>query len=210
MGNIPVLYEDNWLLIVDKPSGMLTVPTPRKERRTLTSALNEENRAPDSPKLYPCHRLDRETSGAIIYAKGEAARDRMMDLFRSRKVHKTYLALVQGGVSGHGRLSYPVEGAYAMTRYHVVESRRSFSVVKCFPETGRTNQIRIHFKMVGHPLVGETKFAFRKDFALKAKRLMLHAQQLEFVHPMTSRQIKVEAELPADMRDFIGSRAKEH
>jgi RluA family pseudouridine synthase len=210
MGNIPVLFEDKWLLIVDKPAGLLTVPTPRNEKRTLTSILNQEYRSPESPRIYPCHRLDRDTSGAIIYARGEEARDRMMDLFRSRKVHKTYVAVVHGSLSGHGRISIPIEGSPALTKYHVVETRGLFSVVRVFPETGRTNQIRIHFKQIDHPLVGETKFAFRKDYALKAKRAMLHALQLEFNHPVTARFIKVEAGLPDDMRAFLGARAKEH
>ena len=83
--NIPIIYEDEWLLVADKPSGLLTVPTPKNEKRTLTSILN----------LYPCHRLDRETSGLIIYAKDKSTQQKMMDEFRGRKVKKTYLAFVR-------------------------------------------------------------------------------------------------------------------
>ena len=208
MGNIPVLYDDKWLLIVDKPAGLLTVPSPHDEKRTLTSILNQEYRAPESPRLHPCHRLDRDTSGVVIYARGEEARDRMMDLFRSRKVHKTYVAFIHGSLSGHGRISIPLEDRPALTKFHVTDNYGLFSVVRVFPETGRTNQIRIHFKAIGHPLVGDAKFAFRKDFALKAKRAMLHALQLEFIHPVTSRAMRVEAQLPADMREFIAARGK--
>jgi 23S rRNA pseudouridine1911/1915/1917 synthase len=201
--NIPIAYEDAWLVIVDKPAGLLTVPTPRNERRTLESVLNEERRRPEEPQWFPCHRLDRETSGLLIFAKGKEMQGKMMDQFRSRRVKKTYTAFVQGKVAGHGRITVPVDGSQAFTRYHVTRSGIDFSVVKAFPETGRKNQIRIHFKAAGHPVVGESKFAFRKDFRLRAKRAMLHAESLEFDHPVTKKHVKVFAELPMDMRRFL-------
>ncbi|MGE5309415.1 MAG: RluA family pseudouridine synthase [Deltaproteobacteria bacterium] len=201
--NIPVIYDDNWLMVVDKPSGLLSVPAPGKGRRTLVSILNEEARPPETPPLLPCHRLDRETSGLIVFAKGKETEELMADLFRARRVKKTYIAFAQGRVAGHGRIARPVDGVPAATRYHAVGDRRDFTVLKVFPETGRTNQIRIHFKAIGHPLVGETKFAFRKDYALKAKRVMLHAESLEFEHPVTKRPLRLTAPLPADMQRFL-------
>lgn len=191
------------MLIVDKPAGLLTVPAPGHERRTLESVLNEERAGTDSPRLFPCHRLDRETSGVIIFAKGRVARDQMMDMFRSRRVKKTYVAFVQGRIAGHGRITLPVEGEQAFTRFHVTRSGLKFSVVKAFPETGRRNQIRIHFKAIGHPLVGETKFAYRRDSTVKARRMMLHAESLEFDHPVTRRRLRVTAQLPSDMQGFL-------
>lgn len=201
--NIPVIYEDHWLLIVDKPAGLLTVPAADKERRTLESILNQELRKADPSPIFPCHRLDRETSGLIIFAKGRQAQQKMMDLFRSRRVKKTYVAFVQGRLAGHGRITLPIDGDEAFTRYHVARAGADFSVLKVFPETGRKNQIRIHFKAAGHPVVGESKFAFRKDFALRAKRAMLHAESLEFDHPLMKRHIKVTAPMPADMQRFL-------
>lgn len=203
MSNIPVIYDDTWLLVVDKPAGLLSVPTPAKERRTLVSILNEEMRAPDAPRLFPCHRLDRDTSGLIIFAKGKVVEEKMMNLFRSHKVKKTYLAFVQGEMSGHGKISFPVDRDTAVTKYHVTRSSRDFSVVKAFPETGRKNQIRIHFKAVGHPIVGDSKFAFRKDFAIKAKRALLHAESLEFEHPVTKKLVRLSADIPPDMVRFL-------
>jgi len=192
--NIPIVYEDNWLLIADKPSGLLVIPTPKKEKRTLTSILS----------LHPCHRLDRETSGLIIYAKTKSVQKKMMDLFSRRLVKKHYLAFVQGKLRQRsGEIRMPIEGKPAQTRYEVLEERNGFSIVKVSPFTGRKNQIRIHFKSIGHPLVGESKFAFRKDFALKAKRACLHAAFLEFLHPVTNKILKVEAKLAADMEQFL-------
>jgi len=202
---IPVIYEDDWLLIVNKPSGLLVIPTPRNERRTLTNILNEDliKRAV-LYRLHPCHRLDRETSGLIIYAKGKSIQKKMMDEFRYKKVKKTYIAFVQGLLrQAQGEIRIPIEGLAATTRYKIIEKRRDFTVVEVNPLTGRTNQIRIHFKRIGHPLVGETRFAFRRDAVLKAKRVCLHAQSLEFIHPLTEKTIRVDIDLPADLGEFL-------
>jgi len=203
--NIPVAYEDNWLLAVDKPAGLLVIPTPKNERRTLTSILNEDSHGrKETRRLRLCHRLDRETSGLIIYAKGKLIQKKMMQEFKSRKVKKTYIAFIHGVLlKNNGHIDLPIEGVRAVTDYQVIESRRDFSIARVRPQTGRTNQIRIHFKMIGHPLVGETKFAFRKDFALKAKRLCLHAKELIFTHPVTGEPVYVSVSLAADMERFL-------
>ncbi len=202
---IPVIYEDDWLLAVDKPAGLLTVPTPRKEKRTLTSLLNDRARENGLGfRLHPCHRLDRETSGIILYAKGKSAQKKMMDLFRQRRVKKTYLAFVQGALpSQRGEIARPIEGSSALTRYIVVEERKDFSIIEVRPESGRTNQIRIHFKMLGHPLVGETRYAFRRDFKLRHPRVCLHASSLEFRHPVTGLWLALKSELARDLKDFL-------
>lgn len=203
--NIPIVYEDEWLLVLNKPSGLLTVPTPRRESRTLTSIVNEDLKQKGlSYHLYPCHRLDRETSGLIIYAKGKSMQKKMIEAFRSKGIKKTYLAFVQGVLpKAQGEIRYPIENKSALTRYKVLEKRNGFSIVDIMPLTGRTNQIRIHFKRIGHPLLGETKFAFRRDFKLKAKRLCLHAQSLEFIHPVTKKPTYLLIDLPQDLREFL-------
>ncbi len=194
--NIPVVFEDDWLLVVDKPSGLLVIPTPKKEQRTLTSILG----------LHPCHRLDRETSGLIIYAKGKSIQQKMMDEFRGRKVKKTYIAFVRGVPSkNQGQINFAIEGRPALTKYKVIEKRKDFAIVEVNPVTGRTNQIRIHFKQIGNPILGETKYAFRKDFKIKAKRLCLHAQELSFRHPVTGENICLRAPLAKDMADFLNT-----
>jgi RluA family pseudouridine synthase len=201
ISNIPVVYEDNWFLIVDKPSGLLTIPTPKKESRTLTSILNAdlENRGL-SYRLHPCHRLDRETSGLIIYAKGKSTQQKMMELFKQKKVRKSYIAFAQGDfANSHGRIRIPIKNLGAVTEYKVLKRRKDFTVVQATPLTGRTNQIRIHFKQIGHPILGETRYAFRRDFKIKAKRLCLHADRLEFIHPITKNLISLSADLPSSM-----------
>jgi 23S rRNA pseudouridine1911/1915/1917 synthase len=207
--NLSVLYEDDWLLAIDKPAGLLTIPTPKKETRTLTSILNDDLKQKRiSYRLHPCHRLDRETSGAIIYAKGKSIQQKVMELFKLRKVKKTYLAFVQGALpQAQGQINIPIEGEASLTGYIVIEKRRDFSIIEVMPLTGRTNQIRIHFKEIGHPLVGETKYAFRRDFKLKNKRLCLHAREIGFVHPCTNKYLQIIAELPGDLKDFLEKHA---
>jgi 23S rRNA pseudouridine1911/1915/1917 synthase len=205
--NIPVVYEDDWLLVVDKPSGLLVIPTPKNEQRTLTSILNEDlEKRGLAYRLHPCHRLDRETSGLIIYAKGKSVQKKMMDVFRDKKIKKTYLAFVQGILSrNQGEIKSPIEGLEAVTKYKVMQRRENFTFAEIMPLTGRTNQIRIHLKEIGHPIVGETRFAFRRDFALKAKRLCLHAQTLEFIHPVTKKNIFLSSILPQDLKKILNS-----
>ena len=203
--SIPVIYEDEWILVVDKPPGLLVIPTPKNEPRTLTSILNgdlENKKA--LYRLHPCHRLDRETSGLIIYAKGKSTQKKMMDLFKQRSVKKAYIAFLKDNIpKNEGKITSPIEGKGCVTNYKVIAKRKDFAIVEVTPLTGRTNQIRIHFKSIGHPILGETKFAFRKDFKVKAKRLCLHAQQLEFVHPVTNKLLKLRSELPHDLKDLL-------
>ncbi len=203
--NIPIVFEDDWLLVVNKPAGLLSVQTPKHESRTLTSILNQD--AQDRGlkyRLHPCHRLDRETSGLFIYAKGESIEHKMIGAFRDRLVGKKYIAFVHGKLPQlQGVISSAIEGKSALTKYRVIQEKSNYSVVDISPVTGRTNQIRIHFKHIQHPLVGEDKFAYRKDFALRAKRVCLHAEYLEFKHPQTAKMIVVKSPLPEDMQKFF-------
>lgn len=203
--NIPVIYEDEWLVAVNKPSGLLTIPTPKKEPRTLTSILNDDLKEKGiSYRLHPCHRLDRETSGIILYAKGKSAQKKMMQGFKEKKITKRYIAFVQGAMpKNYGEVNQAIDGQSAITRYKVIQRRKDFTVIEAEPLTGRKNQIRIHFKGMGHPLVGETKFAFRKDFLLRAKRLCLHAKEIGFIHPATGKQMLLSVDLPRDLKEFL-------
>ncbi len=207
--NIPIVYEDDWLLIVDKPSGLLSIPTPRKESRTLTSILNADLIEKGLPyRLHPCHRLDRETSGLVIYAKGKSTQKKMMELFKGREIEKSYVAFVRGNLSKReGQIKVPIEGLSSITNYKTIAKKKDFDIVEAKPLTGRTNQIRIHFKSIGHPILGETKFAFRRDFNIRAKRLCLHAQDLGFLHPVTKQYIRLHSDLPQDLKEFLDKHA---
>ncbi len=213
---INILYEDDQYIAFFKPAGLLAVPADKGEEQSLTEIVNIEfasrPEAMEGLKLHPCHRIDRDTSGVMLFAKGQPARDQMMNLFRARMVQKKYIAFVHGKVL-HPRgemksrlkedISSGDRNSMSITRYALKQQFRKFAVVEVTPLTGRTNQIRIHFKEVGNPLVGENKFVYRKDFDLKFKRTALHASELSFVQPYTKEKIRVEAELSQDMQNFL-------
>lgn len=206
-----IVYEDEWLMVVDKPSGMLVIPTPKKETNTLSDLLNKElDERGIEANAYPCHRLDRETSGLILYAKGKRAQKLMMDEFKLRRVKKIYTAIVQGNPKkDSGIIKFNIfnrnksRSEEAITKYRVLERRKDYSIVEAEPVTGRTNQIRIHFARIGHPILGESVYAFRKDFKLKFKRVALHAGVLEFMHPVTKKDMKFTSKLPEDLENLI-------
>jgi 23S rRNA pseudouridine1911/1915/1917 synthase len=206
-----IIYEDDWLLVIDKPSGMLVIPTPKNEKNTLTDLLNRElDERGIEVNAYPCHRLDRETSGVIIYAKGKSAQKAMMDEFKKRAVKKLYIALVHGAVKKpFDIIKTPIYNKSknrkedAVTKYRVTGRRKAFSILEVEPLTGRTNQIRIHMAGIGHPLVGESVYSFRKDHALRFRRTALHALKLEFAHPHTKNNVSFESALPQDIEKLI-------
>lgn len=206
-----IIYEDDYILVINKPSGMLVVATPKGETNTLTDLLNEElNRRGRPVAAYPCHRIDRETSGLIVYAKSGLARARMMEQFKRHLVRKTYIAFVHGTprknsdtLKGYVYNKTKRKKELMITRFKVIERRKDFSILEVEPVTGRTNQIRIHFKELGHPLVGESVYAFRKDFRLKFKRVALHAKAVEFNHPVSGKRMRFDLPLPDDMLNFL-------
>ena len=221
---IPILYEDQVCIAFDKPPGLLVVPAESKNTTTLTDIVNEQFSAQhtsskDNPEqfyLHPCHRLDKDTSGVILYAKGKRNQQLFMDVFNQKKVRKFYTAFVHGHLDRkEGEIRGEIKDFYqekfakhssgkpALTRYRVLESRKAFSIVDVMPVTGRTNQIRIHFVQLKHPLVGEDKYAFRKDFELRFKRTALHARELEWYHPLLKKNVTAVAELPDDMVRFL-------
>lgn len=106
-----------------------------------------------------------------------------------------------------GTISSPIEGKSALTKYKVIQEKSNYSVVEIYPLTGRTNQIRIHFKSLQHPLVGEDKFAFRKDFALRFKRVCLEAKELNFKHPVTAKELNLSIDLAPDLKKFLEEHA---
>jgi len=133
--------------------------------------MKTQKRKANQYRLYPCHRLDRETSGLVIYAKGRVAQQRLMEMFRKHMIHKTYHAFAHGRIGQDtGIIRIPLEGKSAVTRYRVVRRCAEYSIVEVITETGRKNQIRLHFKGIGHPLVGESKFIFRKGLLLAGKK----------------------------------------
>ena len=213
---INVLYEDDQYIVFDKPAGLVVIPTPKRESKTLVSIVNQQCVGQsDSSKLHPCHRIDRDTSGVIIFAKGKRNQKLMMDCFKNRAVEKKYIAFVHGILPsksgefrksikdfGHRKFQKNIPAIPAVTTYKVIEIRKDFSIVEVQPVTGRTNQIRIHFSQAKHPVVGDRKYAFARDYPLKFRRTALHAAQLEWTHPVSQKKICVRSNMPKDMAEF--------
>ncbi len=209
------IYEDKDILIVDKPSGLLTVSGPNDKKNSLTALINDLNSSENnSPKVYPCHRLDKETSGVLIFAKGKAVQQKIMDQFRAKKVNKVYIAFINGDVNKNsGILKSYIQAAWpyrsnqqkklAITNYKVIGKGENFSIMKLEPITGRTNQIRLQFKDIGHPLVGERRFVMARDWPIKFKRVALHSFSVEFTHPTSNTRVMFSADLPNDMNKFL-------
>ena len=216
---IKVLYEDDYFVVFDKPAGLLVIPTPKKEKNTLVNIVNAQySVSQNDAKLHPCHRLDRDTSGVIIFAKGKRNQQLMREEFQKLAVQKTYIAIIHGTLQKiQGEMRSPIRDLdqqkyhyqgvprLAITRYKVIEIRRGYSVLEVYPITGRTNQIRIQLSEVGHPLLGERKYAFARDYTLKFRRPALHAHRLRWQHPINRKYIEVKSPLPEDMRFFLAT-----
>ncbi|HEV8548900.1 MAG TPA: RluA family pseudouridine synthase [Polyangiaceae bacterium] len=219
-----VVHQDSHVIVVLKPPGISTVPYNDEETGTLAelveTRLRRGQRGPQSP-LGVVHRLDKDTSGLIVFARTLAAKRGLKQQFRVHSVARRYLALAHGPVRTgtlHSRLvrdrgdgrrgstDHPELGRDAITHVRVLEKLDGATLIECRLETGRTHQIRIHLAEEGYPLVGER--VYTKGYTgrlISAPRLMLHAFELGFEHPVTGAPLHFEAPMPADFRDVLVS-----
>jgi len=220
MKGFEIVFEDGCLIVLNKIAKVLIQPSPKREKVTLTSLLAKEK----NQKVFPCHRLDRETTGLIIYAKSEVIQRKVMDQFRNGEVKKKYIAFVKGNlkkrkgvwegkiIDREGKI-FSEKSKYAKTFYRVLKDFSGWSVLELSPVTGRTNQLRIQLAKINHPILGEDKYAFRRDFSsiggfasggkVKFKRLGLHAFYLSFTHPISRQKVTLEIDLAIDMQEFL-------
>jgi 23S rRNA pseudouridine1911/1915/1917 synthase len=212
---ITILYEDDDLIAVDKAAGLLTVASPEVRYETAEAFLNTYLGARrGETRVHVVHRLDRDTSGVLVFAKNGDMRDRLQTLFAAHDIERIYVAIV------HGKLAEPsgtfhsflaedkelrvksvagvVSGKEAITHYRTTASGRRFSMLDVTLETGRRNQIRVHLAEAGHPVVGDTMYGKGLDDPLG--RLALHARHLAFIHPRTRKRIEVTMPIPAEFR----------
>jgi 23S rRNA pseudouridine1911/1915/1917 synthase len=218
---LDVLYEDAELLVINKPAGLVVHPGAGRRAGTLANALLGSGRrlsdagGADRPGIV--HRLDKDTSGALLVAKTNAAHRALARAFQARAVRKTYLALVEGRMEHDaGEISLPIGrhprqrtkmavrpdgGRDARTGWRVVERFRSSTLLEVRLYTGRTHQIRVHLASVGHPVVGDAAYGRGARYP----RTGLHAAVLEFEHPATGRTLRVEAPPPEDFRGMLES-----
>jgi 23S rRNA pseudouridine1911/1915/1917 synthase len=232
--NIPidVVYEDDTLVVVNKPAGLVVHPAAGTPSGTLANALAYHFQQLPARGVRPgiVHRLDRDTSGLIVVAKTEAALENLSDQFRDRTVFKSYVALVHGRMSpDSGKIDQPVArdrsnrtrmavvrgGRNAVTLYRVRRSFDRFTLLDVELKTGRTHQIRVHLAWLKHPVVGDETYGGGRDNTIQdpqlrahvrnLKRHFLHAEKLSFTHPTTGEVVKFESPLPAELSALLAT-----
>ncbi len=217
-----IVYEDVSLLVINKPRGLVVHPAAGNERGTLVNALL--NHCTDlsgiAGELKPgiVHRLDKDTTGLLVVAKNDRAHLSLSKQIGEKSAKRIYLALVEGNITeDSGRVDAPLgrsqvdrkkiavveDGRQAATRYYVLERFGDLTLVECHLETGRTHQIRVHMKHIGHPVVGDPVYGIRKQ-RYRLDGQLLHAARLEFTHPETGERMKFEAPLPEDFQEVLG------
>jgi 23S rRNA pseudouridine1911/1915/1917 synthase len=219
---LEVVFEDDTLLVVNKPAGLVVHPGSGNWRGTLLNALLR--RVPGLsalPRAGIVHRLDKDTSGLLVVAKTLAAQASLVRQLQARSVKREYLAVAHGRVARDGRIEAPIgrhpvrrtkmavvaRGRPAVTHYRVLERHAGASILRCRLETGRTHQIRVHLSALGHPLVGDSSYG--KRGGVPFPRQALHAERLELVHPKTGKTMSWQADPPADMQELIAALRRE-
>jgi 23S rRNA pseudouridine1911/1915/1917 synthase len=226
---LDVLYEDEHVLVIDKPAGLVVHPGAGNPAGTLVNALLHRDPSLELlPRAGIVHRLDKDTSGVMVVARTLPAHIALVEQLSNRQVHRQYLAIVVGSLVSGGtanaaidrhprdrvRMAVREDGKDAVTHYRLRERFRNHTALECRLETGRTHQIRVHMAYLKHPIVGDPLYggSFKlpkgasEDFiaALRGfKRQALHAEVLEFAHPVTGEPIRCSAPIPEDMQHLL-------
>lgn len=209
-----ILYEDEFLLIIDKPAGILVHPTVSEDGTSIANGVTHYYRQKNLPyAFHPIHRLDRGTSGILAIAK-IAHIQQILSSENHTMLNRTYLAIVHGTTPPHGTITAPIarkegsiiertvdpSGQEARTDYETLLTRDGLSLVRLTLHTGRTHQIRVHMASIGHPLIGDDLYGSTyHDFARQA----LHSASLTFIHPITGQELRIHSSLPNDMTRLL-------
>ena len=225
---IEVIYEDNDILVVNKPKGLVVHPANGNPDGTLVNAIMaicKDSLSGIGGELRPgiVHRLDKDTSGLLVVAKNDKAHINMSEQIKDRKVKKTYIALVRGIIAeNEATINMPIgrstkdrkkmavnkNGKEAITHFKVINryttSKASYTLLEIKIDTGRTHQIRVHMAEIGHPVIGDMVYSNGKnEFGIEGQ--CLHAKSLEFNHPITGKQMKIEAPMPEYFESIINA-----
>jgi len=220
---LKIVYDDEDLAVIDKPSGMVVHPAPGNPQGTLVNALKNIYRKlsdinPGRPGIV--HRLDKATSGLLVVAKNNEAHLNLAKQFSQHSIKKTYVAIVKGRtefdedviempISRHlfkrknMAVSFTDKGKYAKTYYRTLKRYENFSLLELKPFTGRTHQLRVHLDFIGHPILGDDKYGRHNDFS----RLALHASLLGFNHPRSGKFVEFSSPLPKEFKDFLHNKS---
>jgi 23S rRNA pseudouridine1911/1915/1917 synthase len=210
---VPIVFEDEHLLVVDKPAGLVVHPGAGNPSGTLVNALLDRGIAGGDDPSRPgvVHRLDRDTSGLLVLAKGEPAYSKLVEMMSARQVGRVYRALAVGeGLPATGTIDSPVGrdpdnptlmaagvGKPAITHFEVLAEAAGHAMLRVRLETGRTHQIRVHLSAIGHPVYADPLYGN----PVPGRRLWLHAERLSFEHPVSGEALEFQSEIPEDLRD---------
>lgn len=220
---LDIIYEDNDIIVINKPKGLVVHPGNGNPDHTLVNAVMAKCKGSLSGiggKIRPgiVHRLDKDTSGLIIVAKNDKAHIGLSEQLKNKEIKKTYIALVRGNIQeNEATIQMPIgrstkdrkkmavtkKGKEAITHFKVLKRYGKYTLLEVKIETGRTHQIRVHMAEIGHPVVGDMVYSNGKnEFGIEGQ--MLHAKQLEFKHPITQEEIKLTAPLPEYFEEILG------
>lgn len=214
--NLDILFEDDCLLIINKPAGIAVHPSILHFEDSLSNGIRFYfDSIGLKKKIRPVNRLDLDTSGIIVFAKNEYVQECLIRQMNNNIFKKEYIAIVTGHLKEKsGVINLPIarkensiierciseKGQNAITKYEVIKELDSMSVVKCFLETGRTHQIRVHFMAIGHPLIGDSLYGSKSSLI---NRQALHCYSISFVHPITKEVLNITCNLPKDMENIF-------
>lgn len=210
MPGVVIVHEDEQVIVVNKNAGLLTIATDKEKRDTVYSMLSSYVKVQGrNNKIFIVHRLDRETSGLMLFAKSKEVKDLLQETWTETVGERTYLAVIDGQLDPpegtHSSYLFeskafivyssqdPERGQHAVTNYSTLKSNDEFSLLKVNLETGRKNQIRVHMKDLGHPIIGDKKYGSTSN---PIRRLGLHAWVLAFTHPTTGKKFRFETSIP--------------
>lgn len=225
---VPILYKDDFLIVLDKPAGMVVYPAAGHARGTLMNAVAHASvkLASVGRPLRPgvVHRLDKDTSGVMVVALDDSAYYQLVDQFRKRTISRKYKALIYGNLTDdRGEVSLKIgrsqsdrkkmstrvrRGKEAVTTWTVLERFDAATLIEAKLGTGRTHQIRVHLASIGHPVMGDSTYGRKTVLEIRRGKIvfprqMLHAELLGFIHPATGQQLEFRSELPQDMREIV-------
>lgn len=217
-GGVKIVFEDADLIVIEKRAGLLSIATEGEKEKTAYSYLSAHvKKASPRNRIFVVHRLDRETSGLMMFAKSQATQKALQDTWHETVGERTYVAVVEGRLATpSGTITSwltetkslvmrssptPNEGQQAITRYRVLRTCPLYSLLELNLETGRKNQIRVHMQDLGHSVVGDEKYGARSN---PIRRLALHAKVLSFRHPVTAETLRFESAVPAAFLNLMG------
>ena len=218
---IDVVYEDEYLLIVNKKSGMVVHPAPGNYSGTLVNALMGRFKLSNKDNIRPgiVHRIDKDTSGLLVVAKTDEVHDKLSEMIKNKEVERIYMALVEGVINHEtGTIDAPIgrdivnrqkmmvtdiNSKDAITHFRVLKRYSDKTLIECKLETGRTHQIRVHMAYINHPIVNDPVYGKSKKTTSFGQ--MLHSKSIRFIHPITKKELYFESELPEEFKNYLDS-----